>query len=257
MADPREGVSDTGVITTGIRRDRVPPPFEGVIAAAVAATPPQVSLYLYGSVATGRATVPSSDVDLLSIGLSAAVARSLSADLTERYAQVCRDVTIGPGQADEFAGDDDEAYGNRVFLRHYCVHLTGPDHRDDHDFPPDARAARGFNGDIDRHADRWRSLIGQRHPALLGRSVGRKTLLAVAGLVSVHDRTWTTDRATAAKRWGEISPGVARDLRRLHDWATEGAAATTVEVAAALDGVVAEVVAAFETSIGLWDADDD
>jgi hypothetical protein len=46
-----------------------------------------------------------------------------------------------------------------------------------------------------------------------------KTLLAVAGLVSVHDRTWTTDRARAVRRWGELEPGLAVQLGLLHSWA--------------------------------------
>jgi hypothetical protein len=41
---------------------------------------------------------------------------------------------------------------------------------------------------------------------MLGRRVARKTLLAVAGLVSVHDTTWTTDREGATQRWSVIDP---------------------------------------------------
>ncbi|MCM0638919.1 hypothetical protein [Cellulomonas wangsupingiae] len=41
--------------------------------------------------------------------------------------------------------------------------------------------------------------------------VARKTLLAVAGLVSVHDHTWTTDRSRAVRRWCEIEPALDTD----------------------------------------------
>ena len=54
---------------------------------------------------------------------------------------------------------------------------------------------------------------------LLGVRVARKTLLAVAGLVSVHDRTWTTGRARAVQRWSELEPDLATHLSRLHSWA--------------------------------------
>ena len=255
MRDPHEGISDNGAITTGIRRDRVPPAFEVVLAEAVGEVPDQASLYLYGSVATGRARVPDSDVDLLGIGMSADVTRTLGVELSGRHRALCRDVAIAPARVDDFVGDGDEQYGNRVFLRHYCLHLVGPDHREDRVFPADARAARGFNGDIARHLDRWRTMLGERDTGMLGSAVGRKTLLAVAGLVSIHDGIWTTDRARAAERWVEIAPKSSVGMRRLYDWATGGATATVAELDEALDGVVVEVVEAFTANIGLWQQD--
>jgi hypothetical protein len=132
-------------------------------------------------------------------------------------------VEIAAAEAEDLAGDSDAAYGFRVFLRHYCIHLAGPDPSAWLPaFPADTRAARGFNGDIARHCRRWRQELGSGTvPAdLLGVRAARKTLLAVAGLVSVCDRTWTTDRARAARRWGEIEPGTAAPLRRLLSWAT-------------------------------------
>ena len=60
------------------------------------------------------------------------------------------------------SASSDESYGNRVFLRHYCVLLAGSDaHRPKHDFAGDRRAARGFNGDIAQHVQRWRTLSRQ------------------------------------------------------------------------------------------------
>jgi anti-sigma regulatory factor (Ser/Thr protein kinase) len=95
-----------------------------------------------------------------------------------------------------------------VFLRHYCVLLAGSDaHRPKHDFAGDRRAARGFNGDIAQHVQRWRNALEADDDAgLLAQRMARKSLLAVAGLVSVHDHTWTTDRETSAHRWSEIEP---------------------------------------------------
>ena len=92
---------------------------------------------------------------------------------------------------------------------------------------------------------------------LLGVRAARKTLLAVAGLVSVRDRTWTTDRAHAARRWGEIEPGLAAPLRMLLSWATAERRPAHEEVPSALagDGVVATVAERFADLIGLWAAD--
>ena len=234
MVDPDEGVAPDGTIVTGARRERVPPVFEPVIEAAVEATR-GASLYLYGSVATGQARVGRSDVDLLSTGPVDA-----GPELSRRFAGLCRGVEIGVARPATCA---DEAYGNRVFLRHYCVQLSGPPRTDlDVRHPADARAARGFNGDIARHARRWRA--GGVTPQRLA----RKTLLAVAGLVSVHDRTWTTDRTGAARRWAQLRPELADDLETLVTWIESDQPRT----GPMMDGLVAAVVEEFAETIGLW-----
>ena len=145
MGDPREGVAADGTIVTGADRSRVPAAFEPVLADAVALAGDRgASLYVYGSVANGTVRPGLSDVDLLSVGLAdpPGVGRVLSA----RYAELCRGVEVSPATAADLAGDSDSAYGFRVFLRHYCVHLAGPDPSAAFPaFPADVRAARGFN----------------------------------------------------------------------------------------------------------------
>jgi len=213
VADPGEGVAADGTIRTGADRSRVPAAFEPVLAEAAALAGERgASLYVYGSVANGSARSGSSDVDLLTVGLpdAAAAGQRLSA----RHASLCRGVEIAAATAADLDGDTDAAYGFQVFLRHYCVHLAGPDPSASLPaFPAGARAARGFNGDIAWHRRRWRQrLESGAVPADLGVRAARKTLLAVAGLVSVRDRTWTTNRSRAARRWGQIEPGLAAPL---------------------------------------------
>lgn len=257
VRDVFEGVTDEGMIMTGVDRRRVPAAFEPVVTAAVRAVherAEQASVYLYGSVATGQAHVGTSDVDLLSIGLDTGTAEKLSRQLSERFASVCRAVEIGPAECPHFIGESDEAYGNRVFLRHYCVCLTsGHPIALDRSYRADVRAARGFNGDIGQHAERWReALTTVEDRAALGRRIARKTLLAVTGLVSVHDATWTTDRGSAALRWTVIDPSFRDGLERLSGWSESLDAASGSDITGALDGVVADVVAAFAVTIGLW-----
>jgi hypothetical protein len=260
MADPDEGVAADGTIRTGARRDRVPVIFEPVLADAVASAgePATSSLYVYGSVANGTARPGSSDVDLLSIDLpdAAMAGQRLSA----RYAGICRGVEVAAATATDMAGDTDAAYGNRVFLRHYCVHLTGPDPAAALPaFPADARAARGFNGDLGQFLRRWRRGLesGTVAADLLGVRVARKTLLAVAGLVSVHDHTWTTDRSRAVRRWSELEPGLAAELGRLHSWVRGERHPSREETGRVLadDGIISAIVERFDGLIGLW-ADD-
>jgi len=256
VADPDEGIAADGTIRTGARRDRVPALFEPVLTAAIAFPRESgASLYVYGSVANGTARPGSSDVDLLSIGPPDAAI--LGQRLSPRYADRCRAVEVVAATVSDFAGDSDAAYGYRVFLRHYCVHLAGPDPSASLPvFPADARAARGFNGDLGQHLCRWRAELetGSEAVDLVGVRAARKSLLALAGLVSVADRTWTTSRSRAVQRWSELEPRLATDLRRLLSWASRDhePSRDSVEEALAGDGIIAAITARFGSLIGLW-----
>ncbi len=255
--DPLEGMTSEGLIRTGASRGRVPLLFEPVLADVVSAigqAERDAAIYLYGSVATGQARVGVSDVDLLTLDLPVATAAALATALSEQFASICRGVEIAPAQHADVSLPTDEAYGLRVFLHHYCVHLAGPPHRNDTGgYPADRAAARGFNGDIARHAAAWRQAVRiGTDPAALGRRVARKTLLAVAGLVSVHDHTWTTNRRVAAQRWAELDPARSNGLAGLCSWLVGDIRPTNSEVLSVLDHTVDVIVARFADDIGLW-----
>jgi hypothetical protein len=176
MRDPAEGRTADGMITTGAHRDRIASIYEPVLAAAVETIrtlEPLASVCVYGSVATGQARPPESDVDLVAVGLPASTARTISGDLTSRYRSLCRSVAVAAFPREHLLGETDAAYGDRVFLRHYCVHLAGTDHAHGWSpFPADTRAARGFNGDIAASAQRWRRALDTDSPDRLGRVHG-------------------------------------------------------------------------------------
>lgn len=245
-----------GDIRTGAHRDRVPSIFEPILAAAVAAVGDAgATLYVYGSVANGTARSGVSDVDLLSVNYARSA--ELSAYLTDRFPLVCRGVEVAAITSADLRDDTDEAYGNKVFLRHYCVHLTGTDVSAGLPaFRADARAARGFNGDLGRHWRRWQDQLATPGTDIesLGRRMARKTLLAVAGMVSVHDNAWTTDRFRAVERWSEVEPALGPDLARLWAWADGAQMPVHDAVAGVLadDGLVGTVVGQFDAVVGLW-----
>ena len=257
MRDPLEGLSESSTIHTGADIGRVAEAFRPVHDAALAMIrerDPSASVYAYGSVVTGQARVGVSDVDLLTIGLRPSDANRIGAELSTQFADICRGVEIGAAQGRDYVGESDESYGNRVFLRHYCVPLAEPDaHRPQRDFPGDRRAARGFNGDIAQHARRWRTLLDASGEAgLVAHRMARKSLLAVAGLVSIHDHTWTTDRETGADRWGEIAPEHQAGLAQLMSWTPVTPEPSVESVRHVLDGAVEAIVSAFGELIGLW-----
>jgi len=156
MHDPREGVTPDGLIRTGVTGGAIDPTWTPVLESAVGAVADQGSLYVYGSVATGGAVVPTSDVDLLSVGLPVNEAARIAADLSVRHSDRCREVSIAPASWAHLEADTDEGHGLRVFLRHYCGHLAGDDPAAALPaYSADRRAARGLNGDIAEHLQRW------------------------------------------------------------------------------------------------------
>jgi hypothetical protein len=257
MHDPMEGLTSTGLIRTGVDRAHIPDLYNALldtVVQRVRAEGSDISVYVYGSVATGQAQPPTSDVDVLTIDLPSTAAGAIGAALSAQFADVCRGVEVAAGTAADIDGDGDEAYGRRVFLHHYCVHLSGPDRdRARTGFPGDVRAARGFNGDIAHHAQQWRDSVGSTEDeVLLGRRIARKTLLAVAGLVSVHDSIWTTDRQHAAFRWCQVEPDLAEDLTRLLEWATDQGTPGPGAISRILDTAVSPITTQFADRIGLW-----
>ncbi len=256
MRDPWEGLEPDGTIRTGASVHRIPSRYDDLIrsvVSAVHARSPGASVYLYGSVTTGQARSPTSDVDVLAVGLGASDAADIDREASARFESLCRRVEIAVASRLDLVGDSVEADGWRVFLHHFCVHLAGPDvDQAASGFPGDRRAACGLNGDIGRHLDRWNQEFERNDPSRLGRRVARKTLLAVAGLVSIHDATWTTDRHDAVRLWGAVHPELRPGLDELLAWATGATEADRSRLRMRLDDVVSTVVQQFADDIGLW-----
>ena len=107
VRDPDEGVAADGTITTGVARSRVPQPFEPVLSTAVEAMAeagPDASVFLYGSVATGRARHAQSDVDLLTVGLGPGLAAELGRGCPASSSRLGRGVEIAAATPDDLVG---------------------------------------------------------------------------------------------------------------------------------------------------------
>jgi hypothetical protein len=212
--DPDEGVDADGYLVTGASLDRVPPGYQPVIAdcvAALTAYPELDGLYLYGSVATGQARPPDSDLDLLALWTSTVDVSAVVTELSTRHGAVVREVGLAEATVDSLAGEADGC-----FLKHYCVPLAGRDRRPE--LPrcrPSRAVAAGFAGDlpavlgsiVDRESD----------PVTATRKVARQLLLGAATIESVSHATWSTDRDTGvallSRHHPEWTDVAARALR--------------------------------------------
>jgi hypothetical protein len=220
--DPAEGVDADGYIVTGADVANVPAPYRPVVADCVAALTRFAALdglYLYGSVATGQARPPDSDLDLLALWKSTlstvdtvAVREAVEA-LSARHARVVREVGLARAGVGELAGEADAC-----FLKHYCVPLAGLDRRAELPrFRPSRALADGFNGDLPTAV---RAMVDGPAPAAA--KALRRILLAVATIESVSHATWSTDRATGAAllarhhpEWTDVVCGGTPDPARL------------------------------------------
>jgi uncharacterized protein len=199
--DPAEGVDAEGYLVTGAAVANIPPAYRPVIddcVATLTAFPELDGLYLYGSVATGQARPPGSDLDLLAVWTSTVDVSAAVAALSTRHSAVVREVGLAQASLSDLAGEAD-----RCFLKHYCVPLAGRDLRPS--LPrcrPSRALADGFNDDLPALVAQLRSTVDTAATAeeqlVAVRKAARRLLLAVATIESVSHGTWSTDRSTGA-----------------------------------------------------------
>jgi len=207
--DPAEGVTGDGIISTGASKDNLHPAYAGLLDETVGTLRGALgaalhSVYVYGSVATGQARPPRSDLDLVVVtttDLGRGV-EEVARELTGRHRSLVRDVGIGSVSLPTLRGDDLTGRAARCFLKHYCVHLAGPDVRGEFaSCRPSPALAVGFNGNLGTVLAHLREqLVASPNEAeqytLVTRAC-RKILMSAATLLSVRDGGWSTDRVAA------------------------------------------------------------
>jgi predicted nucleotidyltransferase len=246
VRDPREGVASDGTIVTSVGAVAVPAAYHELLDDAATTLRQLIgealhSGYLYGSVATGQARPPTSDLDLLVALVAPAgdgVARATS-ELGERHGHLVREVGISTVGVTTLARADAVGAAERCFLRHYCRHLVGPDLRAE--FEPcraSIELAVGFNGDLAEALARLRSaLTAAADPAeraTAGARACRRILMAAATLLSAREGSWSTDRAEAVDLIGRHAPELRPLAADALTWA-EPAAPPTGDVLAIVD----------------------
>lgn len=246
--DPAEGVDADGHIVTGVAREHIPSGYRPAVADCAARLHEMFgarlhSLYLYGSVATGQARPPGSDLDLLAVwadGVGPADLAGAEAELSERHAGLVREVGIASAALTEVFADDRDGLGWRCFLRHCCVWLAGADLRPA--LPacrPTRAVADALNDDVGALVVAWRAGLGAaRTPgdvAMIARAAARKLLLVAATLESVEHGGWTTDRAAGAALLAIHHPKWAQVSEQALDWCSDPDRPTIDDVNRLLD----------------------
>jgi uncharacterized protein len=247
VRDPLEGVTAAGTIVTGADEARVPPAYTTLLREAVqtlgrALGDAAHSIYLYGSVATGQARPPRSDLDLIVVldELLPDAVRRIADDLSARNRHLVREVGIGSVDLETLGRQDLVGDAERCFLKHYTVHLAGPDLRDAYPLcEPTARLAAGFNGDLRAVLDDVRLRLTQERDVqerdALARKACRRILMAAATLLSVRAGGWSTDRGTAVELIGRHAPQLEALAADALTWSEQGAPADPAAVTDLID----------------------
>ncbi|WP_157180823.1 nucleotidyltransferase domain-containing protein [Actinopolymorpha alba] len=183
-------------------------------------------LYLYGSVATGQATAPTSDLDLSAIVTTERAldqCRLLGEELSARHRSTVREVGISAGLLETLLAPNAEGRAERCFLKHYCINVAGIDLRPDLPrFRPDTTIAREFIGDLQGKialfGDRLRDAESAADVSAVALLVGRRLLMAAAVLHSVINGTWSTARIEGARLLDEHHPTYRRHTHRALAW---------------------------------------
>jgi uncharacterized protein len=249
-ADPREGVDAAGYLTTGVDAANIANPYAAVIADCRDTIVTEVGaalhgLYLYGSVATGQAVPPVSDLDLgviLHTASATVQCAALAELLTERWRSTVREVGVSPNTTAVVLADDEVGWSERAFLKHYCLGIAGIDLRPElAPCRPDATLARLWIGDLGAGLRTRRAELAAGRPAPdIAGPLSRRLLRTAAMTFTVRQGGWSTAGPVGAERIAAEAPRFAADAAGLLDWDRlpfTGPVVSSAAVVAVIDGL--------------------
>lgn len=195
------------------------------------------SLYLYGSVASGKAQLGSSDLDLFLVFRESpqahvqALATQLEAELTQKFLPDLREVGFALASLSEILGGDNQI-GWGFFIKHQCVCLTGEDLAVK--FPrykPTRAVAYGLNGDLSLEIEKTKNVLQSGLPEVVNKgmmSISRKMVRTAFCLVIEEANCWTTDLSECVQIFSVYYPERESFVRRVLSFA-QGSATDQTE----------------------------
>lgn len=220
------GVDNEGFIATQVSASNIPLPYVMIVEDVKQAFSTLIrdqlhGLHLYGSVVTGRAQTPTSDLDVLIVlhGQPTETLKSqiktAEATLSQKYVRLVREVAVGVTFLAEIEND---LYGTGCFIKHLCVCVLGESVQNTLPrFKPTQRVAKAFNGDFGVVRREYLSLIETTPPedmSKLVNRISRKFIRTGFSLVTAREQSWTTDPHLSYEAFAKHYPDKADDMRR-------------------------------------------
>lgn len=221
------GVDEEGFIATHVSALNVPMPYFEIIEDVKRTFGELIGdqlhgLHLYGSVVTGRALTPTSDLDVL-IVLRRQPAATLTSQidntetaLSRKYEQLVREVAVGVTFLEEVGND---LHGTGCFIKHLCVCVLGESLQESLPrFKPTQLVAKAFNGDFGALREKYLSLVDTTPPdeiSKLSNRIYRKFIRTGFSLVTAREQSWTTDLNVSCEAFAKYYPDKADQMRRV------------------------------------------
>ncbi|MBS3166062.1 nucleotidyltransferase domain-containing protein [Candidatus Woesearchaeota archaeon] len=213
------GVDKNGYIATKVNLNKIKPLFYKVLDKIKNEVIDKFggkihSLYLYGSVATGKARIKSSDLDLLLVLRQKPTPKikneisEFQNHLTIEHLNIFRDVGITLTHVSEVKKD---TYGLGCFIKHLCICLYGENiGKKLPNFKPSRKVATAFNGDIKNNIKTVLETLKSTHETKKVRSICgsimRKIVRTGFSLVMEQEHSWTTDLKKSCELFSKYYP---------------------------------------------------
>ncbi|MDQ5912537.1 MAG: uncharacterized protein QG568_752 [Patescibacteria group bacterium] len=228
------GVDNNGIIVTEVSADKVTSQYKPIVSEVLNSIVKELAsqldgVYMYGSVATGKAVEGKSDLDILLV-LKDAPNNELSEkisilekSLSEKYEPKLRGVGLTVTNVGEVTSEK-EKYGYMCYIKHLCVCIYGNDvTKDVPAFHPSKEVAKGFNGDIGERLEFYKDKIEKETSELelkkLSQEVSKKIVRTGFSLVMPRSGSWSTDLQSSFDIFAYYYPERTSEMKTALDWA--------------------------------------
>ncbi len=182
------------------------------------------SIYLYGSVATGKAKSPTSDLDLVvvlnrkpTVKLKDQL-KNLESKLSLKYTAVFREVGFAITYKGEVLQGND-SFGWKFFLTVLSIKIYGTGlFKKKVQFYPTKKLAKNLHSDIAKNLKEARSKIKSANPTeykLQIKSIMKKIIRTAFSIVMEKDNFWTTDSDKMVKIFIKYYPEKKKEIKKV------------------------------------------
>ncbi|MGD0729351.1 MAG: nucleotidyltransferase domain-containing protein [Candidatus Micrarchaeaceae archaeon] len=248
------GVDRNGFIITEVSIKKISPIYKHVVTCVSDIILSKYakdieSIYLYGSVVTGKAIKGKSDLDILLVfknnpnGIVAKNVKTLEKNLSKKYINILRGIGLAITSIQEVKNPK-EKYGLLCFIKHLCVCIYGNDITVNiPKFKPTKAVAKGFNGDIAEKLEinrrKFLKHLTTSEIKKLSQETSKRIIRTGFSLVMPRTKSWTTNLQKSVDTFIYYYPEKKAEMTKALEWSKAG----TVNKQAIID---------FIDSFGLW-----